>query len=324
MKRVISYILMIMIVLTMMACSTITTEAPDQQDEVNGSIEGEIVQTDSNSETVYPFTITDGLDRTLTFETEPQTIITLAPSTTEIVYALGAGDRLIGRTKYCNYPEEALDVASIGSLKEPDIELIIALNPDLILASTHFSEEVLLKLEEVGLNVVVLIEQESFDGVNTVIEKTGKILNQQENAALITENMKAELNEVLDTLEGVEAKSVYYVVGYGEYGDYTATGDTFLHEVLEMAGGKNIAADGTDWSYNLESIIEKDPEFVICSTQWDTKAGIEAAEGYNQLSAVKNGNLVELDPDIITRLGPRLAEGTRAIAETLHPESFNN
>jgi iron complex transport system substrate-binding protein len=250
------------------------------------------------------------------------TVISTAPSMTETLFALGLGDRVVGRTDYCNYPEAALEVESIGSLREPNIEAIIALNPDLILMSTHANEDVLAKFEEAGLNTAILIAQESFDGVYEIITQTGNVFNVADNATTLTDAMKVDVQSVVDAVTAAEKKSVYYVVGFGEYGDYTATGDTFIHDMLELAGGNNIAADGEAWSYNLESIIEKDPEFLICSELFDTKGSLEQTEGYMELTAVKEGRLVEINQDLLARQGPRLAKGLIAIAKILHPEAF--
>ena len=270
----------------------------------------------------YPVTFTDGMGREVTIESEPMTIVTMAPSMTETIYALGLGDRLVGRTDYCNYPEAALSVDSIGSLREPNLEAIIALNPDLILMSTHASEEVLAKLDEAGLKTAILTAQESFDGVYEIITQTGTIFNVLDQATELVSTMQADVTTVLELVKDAEKKSVYYVVGFGEYGDYTATGDTFIHEMLEMAGGTNIAADGESWSYNLETIIEKDPDYIICSELNDTKGTLEQTEGYMELTAIKEGRLVEINQDLLSRQGPRLAEGLKAIAQLLHPELF--
>ena len=262
------------------------------------------------------------MGREVTIESEPMTVISTAPSMTETLFALGLGDRVVGRTDYCNFPEAALEVESIGSLREPNIEAIIALNPDLILMSTHASEEVLAKFEEAGLNTAILTAQESFDGVYEIINQAGFIFNVVDNATTLTDAMKVDVQTVVDAIATVEKKSVYYVVGFGEYGEYTATGDTFIHDMLELAGGTNIAADGEGWSYNLETIIEKDPEVLICSELNETKASLEGTEGYMELTAVKEGRLLEINQDLLSRQGPRLAKGLMAIAKLLHPEAF--
>ncbi len=332
MKKILSMLLIFVLAISFVACGN-TNEKATNNVEVNESANTEEETTEEVKEevkevinavvTVFPLVVTDGFDREVTIESEPQTILSLAPSITEIVFSLGLGDRLVGRTDYCNFPEEANAIESIGSLREPNIEAIIALNPELVIASTHFSEEVLVKLEEAGLTVAVLTAQENFDGVYKIIGQIGEIFNVDENAKVLVSDMKSEVASILSAVEGVEKKSVYYVVGFGEWGDYSATGDTFIHEMLEMAGGENIASDGLDWKFNIETVIERDPEVVICSELFDTKSTLEVTDKYMDLTAVKKGRLLEINPDILSRQGPRLAEGLKAIAKLLHPELFN-
>lgn len=327
MKKVVSLLMVLILIFAFIGCQDNVNEVNVVEEVVNEATNE--VANDENVEVVeeevskYPLTIIDGMDREVTIESEPQSIISLAPSTTEIIYAIGLGDKLIGRTDYCNFPAEVENVESVGTLREPNIESIIALNPDLIVASTIIDEEVVAKFEEVGINVVILIAQETFDGVYSILNQAGDIFNVTEKATSVIESMKEEVSSTMSIVAGVDKKSVYYVVGFGEYGDYTATGDTFIHEMLEMAGGSNIAADATGWSYNIESIIEKDPEIIICSENWDTKTLLETTEGYMELSAAKEGRIMEINQDLLSRQGPRLAEALTAVAKLLHPELFN-
>lgn len=309
MKKILSLVLVIIFAFSFIGCS-------DNQVEESNS-------TDVKESSIYPMTIVDGIDREIVIESEVMKVVSVAPSITEVIYALGLGDRLVGRTDYCNYPEEVLSVESIGSLTEPNVESIIALNPDVVIGSSHFKEDVLIQIEDAGIKVIILKAEESFEGAYDVISKAGVIFDVTDKAIEIVEQMKANVSEVVTALENVEKKSVYYVVEFGEYGDYTATGDTFIHEMLEMAGGSNIASDGKMWSYNIESIIAKDPEVIICSENFDTKVNLEKTDGYKDLTAIKESRLLEIDQDILSRQGPRLAEGLKAIAKLLHPEVFN-
>lgn len=328
MKKVVSLVLIAIMVLLMVACGNNSNEVAEMTDTANNQQVNEPANdttgeaTDEDAVAYEPVTFTDGMGIEIEISEEPMRIISLAPSMTEMIYALDLGDRLVGRTDYCNYPEAALAVESIGSLREPNVEGIIALNPDLVLMSTHASEEAHAKFEAAGIKVAVLTAQESFDGVYQLLEQMGTIFHVEEKAQAIIEDMQADVKDVMDKVAGVEKKTVYYVVGFGEYGDFTATGDTFIHEMLEMAGGENIAADGEGWSYNLETIIEKDPEYILCSELYDTKGQLEATEGYQDLTAVKEGRLVAINQDLLSRQGPRLAEGLKVIAQVLHPELF--
>jgi iron complex transport system substrate-binding protein len=309
-KKVISAVLMLILVSALVACAPKadnTAKVEDKPKEIN---------------TTYPLKIKDSYDRELTIEKEPKRVISLAPNITETIYALDKKEVLVGRTDYCDYPSEVSKVQSIGTLKSPSLEKITELKPDLVIASTHFSKDTLKKLEELNIPVIVLYGSESFEGVYDTIEKVGKVLSANPKASSIITAMKQKVGNVEDKLKGKATPSVYYVVGYGESGDFTATGDTFVGKMIKMAGGKNVAEDAVNWKYSLEKLVEKDPQLVIVSKYYDTKSGFIAAKGYKELSAVKGNKVFEIDNNLLDRQGPRLAEGLEALAKLIQPEAF--
>lgn len=319
-KKMMIVLLIIVVALGVVACSDVEAEASADQTEVveEDSNQEEMVE---EGETVYPLTFTDGRDREVTIEQKPEKVISLAPSITETLHYIDAWEYLIGRTAYAAYPEKVSEVESIGTLREPNIEKIVELNPDLVIASTHFKEETLNKLEKVGIQVVMVISQDSFEGVYQNVETLGKIFNKSDEASNVIEEMKAKVESVQAKVKDTSPKTVYYVLGYGEYGDFTATGETFISEMIEMAGGKNIAKDGSGWKYSLEKIVEKDPELLICDA--GNKAGIKEASGYKELTAVKNDKIYELeDKQRIQVMSPRLVLGLEDLAKIIHPEVF--
>lgn len=273
------------------------------------------------SATVYPLTVTDSNGDQVTIEQEPEKIVSVAPNLTELVFELGASEKLVGRSDYCDYPAEALNVASVGTIMEPNIETIVSLQPDVVLASTHFDEESENKLKEVGINVVVLYEENDVNGVYNMITTVGDILNKSAEAAACVDEMKATIDDVVAKVAGLETPSVYYVVGYGEYGDYTAGGDTFVGGMLTQAGGDNIAKDVSGWSITLEEIIAADPEIIIINEFM--KDDFMSQEAYSSLTAVKEGNVYTLDTNLLDRQGYRNAEGILELAKIFHPEAFN-
>jgi cobalamin transport system substrate-binding protein len=265
-------------------------------------------------------TIVDSYNRSVTIGKEAVRVVSIAPNITETIFALGKGDILKGRTDYCDYPAEALNIPSIGSLREPDIEAIAELNPDIVIASTHFTKESLDKLTTLSIPVVVFADQDSFEGVYSMIDGIGRLINSQEAAGNLISEMKATVSSVSEAVNGKDKPSIYYVIGFGEYGDFTAGGDTFINQVIEMAGGNNIASDIKGWSFSLEKIVESDPDILVCSKFWNTKESIKTTNGYKSLRSVKNGHLFEIDNNMLDRQGPRLAEGLEALAEIIHPE----
>ena len=214
----------------------------------------------NESSSVYPLTLTDSFGGEVTLDKAPEKVVSVAPNMTELVYKLGAGNMLVGRTDYCDYPEEALNVESIGTLRTPDIEKIISLEPDLVLTSTHFNEENAQKLESAGIKVLSLYEENNVDGVYTMIDTLGKALNKQTEAEETVKEMKAAIEDTTKKIEGLEKPKIYYVVGFGEYGDFSAPENTFVGQLIKLAGGDNIVPASDSWAFSLEKLIEADPE----------------------------------------------------------------
>jgi len=276
--------------------------------------------TTKNNVTKYPLTVTDSLGTTITFENEPQTMISFSPSITEILYALSLSDKLIGRTDYCDYPAEAMTKESIGDFYNPDVEKVVSLAPDVVIASSLWTEDVIQKFKEVGITVVVLNEDKEVAGIYDMINLIGQIFNCQDNSAKLIETMKAQIEDVTTKVASLPKKTVYYVVGFGEYGDYTAGGDTFIGNLLTLAGGDNIAKNVSGWSYTLESLIDADPEVIILDSSM--KDSFISTDNYKNLSAVKNNQVYSIDNNLLERQSYRAAEGILEVAKILHPEAF--
>ena len=267
-------------------------------------------------------TVVDSYDRTVTIKKTAVRVVSAAPNVTETIFALGMGDILIGRTDYCDYPAEAQDVPSIGSLREPDIEAIAELAPDIVIASTHFTKESLDKLTALSIPVVILADQNSFEGAYRTIRDIARLIGAEYAGASLISSMKTTVDYVKKAVKGKEAPSVYYVIGFGEYGDFTAGGDTFINQIIEMAGGNNIASEIEGWSFSLEQIVDSNPDILVCSKFWNAKDLLTETNGYKDLPAVQTGNLFEIDNNMLDRQGPRLAEGLKALAEIIHPDAF--
>jgi iron complex transport system substrate-binding protein len=310
---------------TTAATEATTTEATenDATEETASSTEAVGTAADASadiSETVYPVDITDSNGDVITIESEPEKVVSVAPNLTELIYELGAGDKLVGRSDYCDYPEEVSEVPSVGTIYEPNIETIIEMEPDVVVVSTHFDEENTAKLEELGIPVVTLYEETNVEGVYDMITTFGTLINRNAEAAQCVADMQDTIADVEAKVDGLDKPTVYYVVGYGEYGDYTATGETFIAGMIDIAGGDNIAKDATDWTYSLESLIEADPDIIVINEY--SKDDFMSQEAYSELSAVQNGNVYTLDTNMLDRQGYRNAEGILELAKIFHPEAF--
>jgi len=264
----------------------------------------------------------DSYDRAVEIPENVNRVVSLGPNITEIIFALGKGDTLVGRTDYCDYPEEVADIPSIGTLTDPNIETVIDLAPDLVIGSTHTPKEALDRIEDAGITTVGIYTDTTFEGTYKTILDTGIILGAAEEAQQIIDEMKATISDIKKTVADAPRPSVYYVVGFGEWGDFTAGGDTFINDIIEIAGGDNIAKDVTGWSYSLEKIIENDPDIIICSKYWGIPESFAATPGYKDLRAVREGHLYAFDNNLIDRQGVRNAEGARALAKIFHPDLF--
>ena len=309
---------MLMLVVGLSACgekandSTLVETGAIVPDENSG-------EAASVADTEYPFNFTDSYGNVVTIEAEPQRIVSVAPNMTEMLFAFGVGDKVVGRTDYCDYPAEVADIQSVGAIDKPDLEKIISLEPDVVIATT-FTEEGIAKLEAAGIPVIVLHEEGTVDGVYVMIENMGQIINKNKEALTMITEMKTLFADVNGKVTDLPKPSVYYVVGYGEYGDYTAGGDTFVGGLLELAGGDNIAKDISGWNISLEAIIEANPDIIIIS-EW-MKDDFCNAPNYSELSAVKNGQVYTMDINMLERQGYRNAEGVLELAKIFHPEAF--
>ncbi|MEM5946963.1 ABC transporter substrate-binding protein [Spirochaetia bacterium 38H-sp] len=266
--------------------------------------------------------IKDAYGRTVSVKAYPERVVSLAPSITEIVFALGKGKSLVGRTDYCDYPSEVKGIESVGSLMQPNLEKIAALRPDVVIAASHVTKEAVTKLEELGIPVAVLDYPQSFEGTYEAIIEVGKLLGAQQQADMIIDDIEQDILDVMSAIGDSNRPRVYYVVSYGQYGDYTAGKGTFIDTLINMAGGVNVASDVEGWQYSAEKLLEKDPDIIIVSKYWDTKKGFMSTAPYNQLTAVKKGNVIEIDNNLVDRQGPRIGKGLKELAKAIHPEAF--
>lgn len=270
----------------------------------------------------YPMTIKDNSGMSVVIDKEPEKVVSLSPVTTEIIAAVGGLDKLVGRTSYCDYPKEIKDIDEIGDLITVNIEKIVELDPDLVIGSAYLDQGVRNQLENAGLTVVTIYTEDSFDGTYKDIETIGKILGKVKEAEKVVADMKSKVESIKERVAKAKTEpSVYFVVGFGAGGEFTATGDTFIHEMIEMAGGKNIAYDGVQWSFSLEKIVERKPDLVIYSSVLDENELI-SSNGFKDLDSIRKGDVFSIEANLIERTGPRLADGLEELVKLIHPELY--
>jgi iron complex transport system substrate-binding protein len=268
--------------------------------------------------------VTDEAGRSVTVPVKVTRIVTLAPSLTEIVFAIGAGDRLVGNTTYCDYPAEAKQIAKVGDTLQPSIERIIALHPQLILVSTASQLESFTKQLEAQHIAVYITDAHDLEGVLRSIKALGDLLAQNERAAQVINDLRARIAAVEQRLKETERVKVFYQVSAEPL--YTAGRESFVTDLIWRAGGESVTRDvpGAWPRYSAESAIAARPEAIIMATaeSMGGSANAGVAASLRKSPAAIAGRVYKVNGDYVSRPGPRLVDGLEQIARALHPEAF--
>lgn len=273
----------------------------------------------------FPLQITDDLGRTVTIKEAPQRIVSLAPAMTEILFALGLGDKVVGVTNYCNYPAEAATKPKVGGFSTPNAELVVTARPDLVLA-TKINENFIPQLEGAGLTVVVI---ESLDMAQVLedIKLIGKFTGAVDAANNLTADMQRRIDIITAKVSGLpdeQKPAVYFEI----WPDPLTTGGakSFVNSLITMAGGKNIAGDvEQDWvNLSPEMVLARDPQVaVLChhGSSLQTVEEFKSRKGWEQVSAIRNDRIgLVVDENTVVRPGPRMVEGFEFMAKLFHPD----
>jgi iron complex transport system substrate-binding protein len=268
--------------------------------------------------TAYPLTVTDDLGRKVTLASEPKRIVTMLPSHTETLFAIGAGEKLVGIDEYSNYPKAETDkIAKVGSGFEPNLEAIVALKPDLVLADESTSSKLVEKLEKAGVNVYGGTAQTYFE-VFEKIAVIGKITNREAQAVKLISTMRTELNTIQASVRALPKVTAYFEV---DPTPYAVGPNSFIGTLITKAGGLNIipAKLGDFPKISPELVVSANPSVILGVSIED----VLKRPGWTSIAAVKQKRVLEFPSEIndaIVRPGPRLPVALRAIALALHPE----
>ncbi len=280
-------------------------------------------------QTSYPLTLTDGLQRTITLDAPAQRIVSLAPSNTEILYAVGAGSQLVGRDPLSDYPAEAQSVADIGdTFLQLNTELIISLQPDLVLAAEITPPEQVAQLEQLGVQVYWLANPKDFEGLYTNLIIVGQLTGHDQEAAAAAESLRARVAAVQTAVADVADKPVvfYEVDGLTDpNAPYTAGTGTFIDLVINTAGGQNAAAGVQGYKQlSIEELLVQNPDFILLgdSAYGATPETVAQRAGWGQLAAVQANQVLPFDDNLMSRPGPRLVDAVEQLARLLHPDKF--
>jgi iron complex transport system substrate-binding protein len=279
---------------------------------------------------VVPETLTDGLDRTVTVALPARRIVSLSPSNTELLYSVGAGDQLVGRDSFSNYPEGASQVVDIGgSMGQYDFEAVAALEPDLVLAAEINTPEQVRSLENLGLTVYYLANPGDFEGLYQNILTVAQLSGHDPEGTALVADLTGRVATLQDRLAGVTERPIVfyeldatnpaqpYTIGMGTFGDY----------LINQAGGTNLGASiGEGWvQVASEEILQRNPDLILLG---DVYAGVNpesvaARPGWSTLDAVKNGKVLPFNDDLMSRPTARLVDGLEALAALIHPELYS-
>lgn len=270
----------------------------------------------------FPVTVMDDFGNEVTLEKAPESIVSLAPVDTEILFALGAGDSVTGRTDYCNYPEEAADVDSIGTYMEPNMELILSKSPDLVVASGFIDDNIRQQLEENG-TAIFITNASDLESTEKNIETLGKLIGHDAEAEEVVKNMEDEWTDLSAELENVkEEKSAFIDIG----SLYSAGPSSLLDNSMQMIKVENVAADADSaWpQLSAEAVVEANPDIYI--SLYSTLEDVQQTAGLSDLACLnEDGGFIYIDGssvegDMIQRPGPRYVEGLKVLAELVYPE----
>jgi len=273
-----------------------------------------------------PGAYTDDMGREVSIDKAPQRIVSHVPPITEILFALGLGEKVVGVSDYCDYPEEAKSKPSVGNYFNPAIENIVALEPDLVLTDGH--SESIKQLDTLGIKYLV-IDPQDIEGIFKDIEILGKVAGVEDRAKKLVDDMKRDISNVVSRVEGAPRVRAFYVVDATDLNNpWTAGPGTFVDSLITMAGGENIAAKApAPWvQLSIEQVVSSDPEVVILPAEHGTAfTSLEVLEehpAWREITAVKQGRICIIDGDLVEGYGPRIIQGLEEIAKAIHPELF--
>jgi iron complex transport system substrate-binding protein len=256
----------------------------------------------------------------------PQRIVSMAPNITEILFALGLGDKIVGVTRFCDFPEAASDIPKIGGLIDPNLEIIHSLEPDLVIAFRGNPLRFLERLRDFLFPVFVLDIGKDTASLFPLIEKIGLITGKESDAARLNDSMRAKIRDVENRAESIQARPKVFVMLYGQ-GLWTCGADSYLDDLLVKAGAVNVAGHiPKKWFlYSRERLVRDDPEVIIvlANSEKDFRRARDRLLGksaYKSVSAVRTGRIFRLDENAASRFGPRLIDVLGELVRILHPE----
>lgn len=300
----------------------------DNTDKIDDAVDTDTEEV--NEATSFPLEVTDSTGNTITLENEPTEIVSVMPSNTEILFALDVGDKVIGVTENDTYPEEVLDIETVGDF-EINVEKIVSLNPDLVLAhesSVDSSFEAYEQIQDSDIDVYFVTDAQSIEETYDSIVEIGTVTGANDKANEIVDEMKDEFSQIealVEEIDEKERKSALFEVS-PEPEIFTGGQGTFFHELIELVGAENAAGQLDGWApIDPEAIVDLNPDVILTVYGHyveDAKEQIINRDGFNNVTAIENEAIYDIDEDTVSRPGPRLVEGAKEIGKAIYPDHF--
>jgi len=279
--------------------------------------------------TSAPLSFTDGLKRPVTLNAPAARIISLAPSNTEILFAIGAGTQVVGRDDFSDYPAEAKTLPDIGgSNGKYDLEKIASLKPDLVIAYELNTPDQVKALEDLKITVYYLSNPTDLEGMYANLVTVGELSGHKSQAETLVTSLRQRVKAIQDKVSGVTTRpTIFYELDATDPSKpFTAGPTTFIDQLIQLAGGVNIAGSlSTPWpQISLEEILVKNPDIILLgdAAYGNSPDQVKQRAGWTDLKAVKDGNILVFDDNLVSRPGPRLVDGLEILAKLIHPEMY--
>jgi iron complex transport system substrate-binding protein len=325
--RAVSLSLLLILSLIVGACAGTATTTPSPEPSAAATAAATPAPTESPAEATptadFPVTLVDDEGTTVEIPARPERIVSLTPASTEILFETGAGDRVIATTDFDDYPPEAVDLPDVASYTAVDVEKIVGLDADLVIAGGNFfnDPEAIARLRTLGVPVVVTYAPDIATVLHD-IELIGTATGQVDEATELAASMRSAFDAVGAATAGLDRPRVFYELD-ATSAIYTAADDSFIEEMIELAGGDPITTGSpTSFEISLERLIEADPELILLgdAAYGVTPEAVKERNGWGVMTAVREDRIVPVDDIIVTRPGPRLVEGLRALVAAIHPD----
>lgn len=284
----------------------------------------------------FPISVTDDTNTVITLTSYPERIISLAPSTTEMLFGLGLQSKIVGVVTYTGYDQTVKDainnqnLTTVGTFNKVNTELVTGLQPDLIIASGAYQQALAAKFAEQGKTTVIL-NPTKFSQIISDIKLLGKLTGADANATILTNNMQSRVDAVIAKTANLNKSSVYVEYYFDKTGYSSYAADSYINELIGMAGGVNVFAGfkGQYVTTSTEEIVKANPSIIVISSgvmsqvSGLTPDSLRAREGWSTIKAVQNNAIYEINESTLTLWGPRIVDGLEALAKVIHPEAYS-